>query len=150
MIQRVQTIFLLLSAICLGLFLWFPLIGLEAKTFQDTMAGWEIGHTLPFNSVPYIYLFNAIITGTAIGFTLINIFLYKKRSIQMLLCWFSIVFILCAESFVYYKFQTKVFLGDVVLTPWNILAIAAVLLQILAFYFIRKDEELVKSLDRLR
>lgn len=150
MIQRIQTVFLLLSAIILGLFLWLPLIGVEAKAFTDSIPGWQIGHTLPVADVPYIIFFNAILTGTAIGFTLINIFLFKKRNIQMLLCWFSILFIVTAECFVYYKYQTKVFMGDVILTPWNILAIVAVVLQILAFVFIRKDEELVKSLDRLR
>ena len=150
MIQRIQTLLLFLSVVALGLFLWLPLIGVEAKVFSDSTAGWQIGHTLPVLDIPYIIFFNAIFTGTAIGFTLINIFLFKKRNIQMLLCWFSILFIVTAECFVYYKYQTKIFMGDVILTPWNILAIVAAALQILAFFFIRKDEELVKSVDRLR
>jgi hypothetical protein len=150
MIQRIQTVFLFLSAVSLGLFLWFPLINVEAKAFNDNMKGWEIGHTLPVADVPYIIFFNAILTGTAIGLTLINIFLFKKRSIQVLLCWSSILFIACAEGFVYYKYQTKIFMGDVIFTPWNILALVAGILQILAFIFIRKDEALIKSLDRLR
>jgi hypothetical protein len=150
MIQRIQTVFLLLSAIMLGLFLWFPLIAVESTAFKNPIPGWQIGHTLPVSGVPYIIFFNAILTGTAIGFTLLNIFLYKKRKVQLMLCWFAILFIACAESFVYYKYQTKVFLGDVLLTPWNILAIVAVILQILAFIYIRKDEELIRSVDRLR
>lgn len=150
MIQRIQTVFLLLSAITLGLFLWLPLIGVENVNFKDTIPGWQIGHTLTVSDIPYIIFFNAILTGTAVGFTLINIFLFKKRSVQMLFCWLSILLIASAEGFVYYKYQTKIFMGDVLLTPWNILAIVAVILQILAFVFIRKDDELVKSLDRLR
>ena len=190
MIQRIQTLFLLLSAVALGLFLWMPLIGVEAKAFTDSTAGWQIGHTLPVLDNAYIIFFNAIFTGTAIGFTIINIFLFplteksngvlyiilrliipiagwillvfrlnnpdyvfnssRVRNQQMLLCWFAILFIVTAEGFIYYKYQTKVFMGDVILTPWNILAIVAAVLQILAFLFIRKDEELVKSVDRLR
>ena len=68
----------------------------------------------------------------------------------MLFCWFSILFIASSEGFVYFKYQTKIFLGDVILTPWNLLAIAAIVLQILAFIYMRKDEALLKSVDRLR
>ncbi|MES2621440.1 MAG: DUF4293 domain-containing protein [Bacteroidota bacterium] len=150
MIQRIQTLFLLLSAITLGLFLWLPLIAVENVSFKDSIQGWQIGHTLPLSDIPYIIFLNAILAGTAFGFTILNIFLFKKRSVQMLFCWFAILLIVSAEGFVYYKYQTKIFIGDVLLTPWNILAIVAVILQILAFVFIRKDEELVKSLDRLR
>jgi hypothetical protein len=150
MIQRIQTIFLLLSAVALGLFLWFPLVKMESPAFTVPWAGWEVGHTFPVFDVPYIIYFNAIFAGTAIGFTFLNIFLYRKRNLQMLLCWFSILFIVFAESLVYYKYQTKVFVGDVILTPWNILAIVAIVLQILAFVYIRKDEALIKSVDRLR
>src|SRR4051812_26852859 len=112
MIQRIQTLFLLLCAITLGLFLWLPLINVEATAFKDSIPGWQIGHTVPVMDVPYIIFFNAIFTGTAIGFTLLTIFLYKKRNLQMLLCWFSILLIVFAEGFVYYKYQTKIFLGD--------------------------------------
>jgi hypothetical protein len=150
MIQRIQTVFLLFSAVALGLFLWFPLIGVEAKSFKDFMPGWQVGHSVPVSGVPYIVFFNAILTGTAIGFTLLTIFLFRKRKIQMLLCWFSILLIVSALSFVYYKYQTKVFLGDVLLTPWNILALVAIVLQIAAIVYIRKDEELIRSVDRLR
>ncbi len=140
----------MLSIVCLGLFLWFPVIAIESPNFKDSLSGWEVGHTLHFQDVPYIYFFNTIFTGTAIGFTVIAIFLFKKRSIQMLFCWFSILFIASSEGFVYFKYQTKIFLGDVILTPWNLLAIAAIVLQILAFIYMRKDEALLKSVDRLR
>jgi hypothetical protein len=150
MIQRIQTVFLLLSAIALGLFLWLPLLGVESSAFKDSVRGWQIGHSVPVFDVPYIIFFNAIFTGTAIGFTLLTIFLFKKRSLQMLLCWFSILLIAFAEGFVYYKYEMKVFVGDVILTPWNILALIAVLFQLLAFWYIRKDEALIKSVDRLR
>ena len=150
MIQRIQTVFLLLSIIVLGLFLWFPLIAVESPNFNDVVQGWGVGVSWVFNDQPYIYLINSILTGTAIGISLLNIFLYKKRGLQMLLCWFAIILIASAEGFVFFKYQTKVFVGDVILTPWNLLAAAAVVLQVLAFFFIRKDEDLVRSLDRLR
>lgn len=147
MIQRIQTVFLLLAIAALGLYLWLPLIRLEAPHYPVTEAkGWEIY----FRAMGYLYFLNAILAGTAIGLTLINIFLFKYRSLQMLLCWFAILFIVFAAAFVYYEYYTRIFIGWVILRKWNLFALVAVVFEILAFAFIRKDEETVKSLDRLR
>jgi hypothetical protein len=146
MIQRIQTVFLFLAIVLLGLFLYQPLIRLEGSGYTEDMHGIDI----TYFANGYIYYVNLIFTGIAAGVTLINIFLFKKRNLQMLLCWFAIVFIGSAEAFVYYRYQTKVFTGDVVLTYWNLLALGAALFEVLAFVYIKKDEELVKSLDRLR
>ena len=150
MIQRLQTVFLLLAIVLLGLFLWMPLIGVEGLKFKYTIQGWELSRTLRFMEQPYIYYFNSIFTGTAIGFSLIAIFLFKKRSLQMLFCWFAILFVISAEAFTYYNYQTYVSDGDVLLTYWNLLAVGAVVLQLLAVIYIKKDENLLKSVDRLR
>ena len=146
MIQRIQTVFLFLAVVALGLFLWMPLIRLEAPGLSESIQGWDVRHAF----MGYIYFINPILIGTAIGLTLINIFLYKNRDLQMLICWFAVVFTIAAAAYVYYKYYTKVFFGMVILTPWNLLAGAAVLFLILAWVNIRKDESLVKSVDRLR
>src|SRR5947208_1044409 len=109
MIQRIQTVFLFLAIVALGLFLWFPLITVEAPKFSDSVQGWQIGHALPVGDQPYIIFFNLIFLASAMGLSLIAIFLFKKRSIQMLLCWFAIILIVTAEAFVFYKYQTKIF-----------------------------------------
>lgn len=150
MIQRIQTVFLLLAIVALGLLLWLPLITIEAPNFSDSFQGFEIGHTFPVAGVPYIIFFNAILVGTAIGFSLIAVFLFKKRNLQMMLCWFAILLIVTAQAFVFYKYQTKIFPGDVILRKWNLLSLVAVVFEILAFAYIRKDEETIRGLDRLR
>jgi hypothetical protein len=150
MIQRLQTVFLFLAIVLLGLFLWFPVIIIDSPTIKYSLQGWELYQSLRFMEQPYLYYFNAIFVGTAIGFSLLAIFLFKKRGIQMLLCWFSILFILSAEAFAYYKYQTLVFDGDVIFPAWNLLPFGAVLFELLAFVYIRKDENLLKSVDRLR
>ena len=148
MIQRIQTVFLFLAVVALGLFLWMPLIQTEPAIpdWPAGLQGWKIVHSF----MGYLYFINPILVGTAIGLTLINIFLYKNRELQMLICWFAVVFTIAAAAYVYYKYYTKVFFGMVILTPWNLLAGAAVLFLILAWVNIRKDENLVKSVDRLR
>ncbi len=150
MIQRIQTVFLLLSIVALGLFLWLPLLQMEQGSYTHAFKGWEVYARHTFESGPYLIFLNAILTGTAAGLTLINIFLYKKRSFQMLLCWFSILLIVTAQAFVYYEYQTMVYVGDVVLRKWNLFSFVAIGFEILAFAYIRKDEEKIKSLNRLR
>lgn len=150
MIQRIQTVFLGLAIICLALFLALPLLAVETVNFTDSTSGYEIGHTVVISGQPYKVFFNQIIIGSAAALTLIAIFLYKKRSLQMLFCWFSVILIVAAVGFVYYKWQTRVFPGDVIFRKWNIMALGAIVFEILAIYFIRKDEETIRSLDRLR
>ena len=154
MIQRIQTVFLLVALVTLGLFLWLPLLRLEAPHFPPhDYKGWEVyirySGKISFMS-GYLYFVNAILAGTAAGLTLINIFLFKQRNLQILLCWFSIVFIISAQSFVFYQYQTTVFLGDVILRKWNLFSLIAVAAEILALVYINKDEQTIKSLDRLR
>ncbi len=149
MIQRIQTIFLLLAIIALGLYLWMPLINLDPAlpNLPHGFAGWDIVHR--YNG--WMYLINLILAGTAIGLSLIGIFLFKSRDLQMLICWFSIVFIGAAVGFVYYEYHIFPYPGGfVIFTPWNALAGVAALFELLAFVYIRKDENTIKSLDRLR
>lgn len=147
MIQRIQTVFLLLALASIGLFLWFPLMQTEAgKHVMIVFRGYEIY----YRAYGYLFFINGILAGTAAGLTFINIFLFGNRSLQMLLCWFAIVLIAFAQAYVYYNWQTFVFWGDVVLRKWNLFAELAIVFEILAFYFIRKDEEMIKGMDRLR
>ncbi|HWB64435.1 MAG TPA: DUF4293 domain-containing protein [Chitinophagales bacterium] len=153
MIQRIQTVFLLLAIIALGLFLYFPLLRFESNHFVQEFRGWEVYYryngSLSFLR-GYLYYVNLILTGTALGLTLISIFMFKNRSLQMLLCWFALIFTVFALGFVYYQYQTWVFMGFVVLRKWALFAILAMVFQVLAIFFIRRDEELLKSVDRLR
>jgi hypothetical protein len=149
MIQRIQTIFLLLAIIALGLFLWMPLINTDPVLFNHAngLRGWEVPHR--YNG--WLYMVNLIFAGTAIGLTLVGIFLFKRRDLQMLITWFCVVFIGAAVLFVYYEYRIFIYPGGfVIFTPWNALAGAAALFEILAFIYIRKDENTIKSLDRLR
>lgn len=124
---------------------------MNLRTFIALCPGWDVGRSMMFMGEYYRYYLTAVFTGTAISFTLISIFLYKRRSAQMLLCWFAILFIVAAQGYVYYEYQTRVFpIGDVVLRKWNLLSVVAIVFEILAFVYIRKDEETIKSLDRLR
>lgn len=144
----------------MALYLWMPLHGSEADKETYFFKGYEVGKTFIYNSEVYKVFINAILTGSAAGLALIAIFLFRKRPLQMLLCWLSMLLMICAMAFVYYKYVTMECAYDYVTqkltecyslyTPWNALGAAAVVMLLAAFYYIRRDEELIKSEARLR
>ena len=137
MIQRIQTIWLLLAAICAFLTIRFSIY-----------SGTDI------NNVPYekltaatggfLILAITILIGVIAG---VAIFMFKNRSTQLWLCAAGLLaeFLLI---FLYYRKITSFAQGTLSLTA--MLHIGIILLFILAFRGIYKDEKLVKESDRLR
>jgi len=148
MLQRIQTIYLLLAIATIASFLFAPVIRFEAadiKYVNDVQA-WDIK---PFISGYFVFIV-AILEGIAIGFSLIAIFLYKRRSFQVALSWLALFLHAACAAYIYYYFQTKENPIDIIYTLWNLAAIPPVIFLILAIINIKKDEALVKSMDRLR
>ena len=158
MIQRLQSVFLFLAILVMGAYLLLPAIETTGVEFSQISKGFEVKtrQITPFGV--YFFYCNAILLGTAMGLSLINIFLFKWRKVQSVVVWLTIPFIIAALTFTIYKWQTiqslyvnqRLIVLDVYFTPWNFLLLLAVILQALAFMYIRKDEALIKSLDRLR
>lgn len=139
MIQRIQTIWLLLAAICAALTFKFPFYTgniLNTENFQ-------VFEELRASSNFLLIIFTAVLTVAS----LIIIFLYKNRKQQM---WLTLAAAgLSIINLVIYFIKLKEFLtGNISLTA--ILSFAIPIFLILAARGIWKDEKLVKSLDRLR
>lgn len=135
-----------LALTTLALFLAFPLIIWEYPVKEYASRGWEISTYVS----PYRYYLTAILCGTAMFFTLAAIFLYTRRSLQMLMLGFSMLFVVSAAAFVFWRYYTDQFEGYLQYTIWNIFALITLVLQGLAMRYIRKDEQLIRSLDRMR
>ena len=83
----------------------------------------------------------------------ITIFLFKKRKLQMRFCNFNIilffVFLLCGLTGVFVEGDIQHSgITDFKLGAW--LCLAGIFFNVMARRGIRKDEELVRSMDRLR
>lgn len=153
MIQRVQSLFILLTLILtiVALFIPFAVIaadGTEILTVKATglyqqMQGNEV---LLSNIYPILLLISA-----AILLQIVTLFLFRKRKLQIRFCTFGSVLqagiILLA---LFYIYQLK---GDNNTIHFGfalILPLISIVSNILAGRYINKDEKLIKSLDRLR
>ncbi len=136
MIQRIQTIYLLISAaIMAALYIWFPLI-LDAD-----------GSVLIERFEPVIFIPILL----SITFVIISILNFKKRQSQFILNRLNILlnFILLGV-FVYRSLTLS---GEALVSEKGIgifLPIISIVFLVLANKAIKKDEDLVKSVDRLR
>ena len=136
MIQRIQSIWLLLAAICLFLTFKLPFyVGTNAKgTVEYNLTGTE----------NFLLMLVTFLTGALAA---VIIFLFKKRILQLRLCVLGIV-IEALLIFLYYT-EVKTFTtGTYAL--WAILHSVVVISFFLAAKAINKDEKLIKDSDRLR
>ncbi len=136
MIQRIQSLWLLLASACAFASFKFPYYsGTNAKGLSP----YELNATENF-----LLLVTTAIAG---GLALFTIFLFKKRTLQLRLCVLGIL-LEAILIFLYYR-EVKTFtLGTYSLTA--ILHSIIVLAFVLAARAINKDEKLVKDSDRLR
>ena len=136
MIQRIQSLWLLLASACA--FATFKFSYYSGTKLNDIAL-----HEL--NATGTLLL---MITTIAVGgLALFNIFLFKKRTLQLRLCVLGIL-LEAVLIFLYYR-EVKIFTqGTYSLTA--ILHSIIVLAFVLAARSINKDEKLVKDSDRLR
>ncbi len=136
MIQRIQSLWLLLAAAC-------PFAGLKFSFYSGTKLTDPLLQEL--NGTGTILL---MITGIAVGgLALITIFLFNNRTLQFRLCLLGILLQLVL-IYLYYREVTGFTQGTYSLT--SILQPSILLSFILAAVGIRKDSKMVKNSDRLR
>jgi len=135
MLQRVQTLYLLFAAICSG--------GLsQVLSLRETEGQIEFA----IDSLEYIILFSA-----SALLSLISIFLFKTRQTQFVLGRLNIILNLILLGLFIYRLLTVS--GETANSEKGIgllLPIISIVLLAFANKAIKKDEALVKSVDRLR
>lgn len=129
MIQRIQSLFLLFSAIfSLIIVFYFPVLKSTEITIYLT------------ENLSYARLSVFL----SVGLSIFSIFQFKNRGRQLIINQVSKLFI--SIAFIIIIFQR----GELNFAIGLFLFIIPYLLIILANYFIKKDEKLVKSADRIR
>lgn len=153
MIQRIQSIFLLLTTILMGATFVIPSLEI---TSEDLKFSSILFNSLGIfdNSISYHAWGAAIFCALSAIVAFLNIFLYKKRKLQIKLGLFTALLI--AIYYVTAAFYINAFL-DKITSGYSlniqlgiIFPVLALIFDLLAVSRIKKDEKLVKSLDRIR
>jgi hypothetical protein len=136
MIQRIQSLWLLLASICAFASINLPFYygSLEVQ-----------GSTTTITPIDNLVLLVFVIATALMA--LISIFLYSNRSLQIKMCVVGLVLSL-ANLMHYFLFMKKFKTGG--LSLYSILSFLVPVFFILAIRSIYKDQKLLKSLDRLR
>jgi len=135
MIQRIQSLYLLIVAVLAALMYFFVFLTIQS---------------------PDLLWFNKPVVTAAfcLMITLASIFMYKKRKMQIKFCYINIIFFLLVYA--------EIFIGAIMTIDFDMTKIkyhfgiasiippVCVIFILLAIRAIKKDENLVKSLDRIR
>ncbi|WP_439185195.1 DUF4293 domain-containing protein [Carboxylicivirga taeanensis] len=151
MIQRIQTVYLLISGLLMGSLFFLPFAHLEAQAgelYNFMYRG--LSNTDGELVIPTLALAILITVATVIPF--ITVFLYKKRMLQIRLCGLNMALLLGSTGMVYYLGTqlAEEISGIVSYKIMTAFPIVALILTFLALRAIGKDIALLKSMDRIR
>lgn len=160
MLQRIQTVFLILVVILMLLMLIFPLWVYQSEGMQESYmltafyleantAGAEVPEKIYF---PFMFVATLAIAAATIG--IIEIAKFKNRLLQMKLGALNSLFMAGAMGLGLY-FASDIIDEKQFTNGWQygagvFLPAGAMICNVIANRFIRKDERLVRSVDRIR
>ena len=157
MIQRIQTVYLILVAVLMTLAAVLPVAEyfdvaknivyqLDMRGFVQLNPDGTFLSAISTNPVTFIF-------GIILVVTIMTIFKYKNRKQQFRLCTINFLLILIYTivlAVVIFVGKNKLVGTELTLKIPAVFSIVALILNYLAMRGIAKDEKLVKSMDRLR
>lgn len=154
MIQRIQTLFLLVAAIFGILTFFTPFWSYSGIDFVYTFDAMGVKLSSGTPQVLYVSTLPIIVLlALSIVMNFVTIFYYKNRLIQLKINSFNMFFtlIIIGTIFLWVPYMIKESISAE--EKWGyglLLPVVSFVFLILANIFIRKDEKLVKAADRLR
>lgn len=158
MIQRIQTLFLLLAVIAAAMIFFFPLAGIYSDQYTYMFYIYEMRNMVPGEASIFSKwtVLPLAILDIVIGFlTLITIFYYKKRLVQLRLVRMSIFFTIILVVLILFVYANLIERNmnvspDYLSEAGIYFPLICLIFLILANRFINHDERRVRSVDRLR
>lgn len=141
MIQRIQSVWLFLAALVMAVIFYFP----SYKFSGTSILPLSIGNDFV----------GIVLASLSIVLSLFTIFRFKNRKNQIALTWLNILLCIALQAWLFVRinnFTSEPANANVAGHYWigTFLPLATLILLFMAKAGIRKDEKLVKSLDRLR
>ncbi|MDZ4846677.1 MAG: DUF4293 family protein [Chitinophagales bacterium] len=142
MIQRIQTVWWLTAAILIGILILIPVFGYQNA--ENVTSFYASGFN-PLRVALYLIIF----------WSIVNIFLFKRRNLQLTIAYWQILPLYpIVLLMIFLAFEGNEENTTLKLLPWTFLWISffslSLIFQILAIRAVKKDEALIKSMDRLR
>lgn len=160
MLQRIQTVFLLLLVLTMLLMLIFPLWSYQSEDGTTTYVltsfyfmAKEGASAEPVQTYfPYMFIATLAIASATVG--ALEISKYKNRLLQMKLGALNSLFMIGAMGLGLY-FASRIMDEKQLKYGWHygigvFFPMAAMIFNVIANRFIRRDERLVRSVDRIR
>jgi hypothetical protein len=138
MIQRIQSIWLLLASVFTATTFRFPFA--NGDWVKDTLST-----SVPLDARTTIWLSIIVVLTGIVSF--VNIFLFDNRKLQLKLCYLGIFLSVIMLTLFFLEMQNY---SNSVIALWCIFHFAVLACWILAARGIYKDNKLIKSMDRLR
>lgn len=151
MIQRKQTLYLLLSAVLMALLIFLD----SAKVFTAEHGVYtftSLGYSDVSGSLIFPMWLLAVLNVFLVLFSFFTIFLFKNRVLQMRFTMLGLLFKVGFVALAYFlltNFRPEGYVG-MSFTPWMALPFLAIILDFLAHRGIAIDERKVRFMDRLR
>ncbi len=152
MIQRIQSVYLLVAAVFTAIFTFTHLVEIKSGEYLYYITAFGVFDTNSTAEAIFSTTFFGLFALALVLLKIIIIFLYKNRAVQIRLSIISIVANLGLIGLIYYLSLNATSQLESV-TSYKIPVIfplVSVVLLILAILSIRKDDNLVKSLNRIR
>ena len=155
MIQRIQSLLLFISAALLAVSFFTPVWQASSNGAEYFLDVFKLSIRYESTHIEKMTVYAAILIGLSIALTLFIVLKYKNRVLQIRLNMMNTILICLIEGFYFWNIRdAKSLIGTAAYTEVFgaafYMPLAALILSILAGRSIQKDEDLIKSVDRIR
>lgn len=159
MIQRIQTLYLLVAVIATVVLIFIPIGNITTDDFSYVFNSFVVKYNIPDEDTIMSTVYIALLLGISTILSIVAIFMYKDRKKQASIIYANMVVFLLSIMVMVYVYPDIVFVRKGLMKPddlfdfnyWILACIIPVALSLyLANRAIKKDEEKIKAADRLR
>lgn len=159
MIQRIQSIYLLIAAIATIILIFIPIGYITTDEYQYVFNAFVVKLNIPETSIYMSTIYIALLLGVSAILSIVAIFMYKNRKNQTTIVYANMLIFLIAVLVMIYVYPDIIFVRKGLMNPddlfnFNYWILACMIPAALGLYLanraIKKDEEKVKAADRLR
>lgn len=159
MIQRIQSIYLLIAAIATIILIFIPIGYITTDEYQYVFNTFVVKLNIPETSIYMSTIYIALLLGVSAILSIVAIFMYKNRKNQTTLVYANMLIFLITVLVMTYLYPDVIFVREGLMNPndlfnFNYWILACMIPAALGLYLanraIKKDEEKVKAADRLR